>query len=163
SVARDGSASTASNTVTVMPAASSEATAGSHRPSRRRPGSVTNSTDAPSRAPAIAPRRRAAPASKTTEGVVLKINWLIRSSLAAFEGEQAVGQRRRMDLIALRQEDRQPFRLQRGYDFDQPLRKRRRHALERFVEQEQRAPDGKRPAQRHQLLLAARQAVGLAL
>ena len=55
------------------PPPSSEAMAASHRPSLRRPGSVTNSTVGPSRLPAIAPKRLAHPASKTIEGVVLKV------------------------------------------------------------------------------------------
>src|SRR5690606_12450762 len=74
SVLRDGSASTASNTVTVAPSACSDAIAGSQRPSLRRPGSVTKSTAGPSLRPASAPKRRAAPGSKITDGVVLKVN-----------------------------------------------------------------------------------------
>ena len=72
-VASEGSASTESKIATDAPTLSSDAMAASHRPSLRRPGSVTNSTVGPSRLPAIAPKRLAEPASKTIEGVVLKV------------------------------------------------------------------------------------------
>ena len=74
SVAREGSASTASKTVGSAPAAVREAIAGSQRPRRRKPGSVTNSGEGPKRAPNSSPRRRLAPGSKTIDGVVLKTN-----------------------------------------------------------------------------------------
>ena len=77
SVARDGSASTASNIVSESPAVSSEEIAASPSPSRRSPGSVTSSSERPSRLSRMASSRRAAPDSTTIDGVVLKTNGVI--------------------------------------------------------------------------------------
>ena len=81
SVARDGSASTRSKTVTATPSPSSDFSAGSASPSLRSPGSVTNSTRAPSRLPATCPKRFAAPGSNTIEAVVLKVKGFIGGSV----------------------------------------------------------------------------------
>ena len=79
-VASEGSASTASKTVTAHPACSSEAMAGAHSPSFIRPASVMNRTDLPSLVPAISPSVPAIALPKRMPAVVLKAKGVIAPS-----------------------------------------------------------------------------------
>src|SRR5690349_6567944 len=107
------------------------------RPMRLR---STTSTLAPERAAAMAAYMPAAPEPMMSTSVSM-------SDHAAVDGDHPVDQALGMLQVGLGEHHGQPFLLQPGDHFGEPLRQRRRHAFERLVEQQhpgaahQRAPE----------------------
>jgi hypothetical protein len=73
-----------------IPAASSDAKAGSMTPSARNPLSVTRSTRAPSTGLTISPMRRAAPSPAMMDFVLLKMKAAMRCSCTPEQFRQEV-------------------------------------------------------------------------